>query len=373
MSNLVQITASDRALEDFFGGSVEISGDTAIVGASGRNANTGAAYIYVRNGTTWTQQAELIANNGVSGDLFGISVAISGDIVIVGASGKNAMSGAAYIYVRSGTSWIQQAELTVSDAFYNSFGSSVAISSNTAIVGASSGNANTGAAYIYVRNGTIWTEQAELTASEGVSNDQFGYSVAISGDTAIIGFANEEKVGKAYIYTRSGTTWTEQAKLTASGGALGDWFGAAVAISGDTAIIGFANEEKVGKAYIYTRSGTTWTEQAKLTARDGALGDWFGAAVAISGDTAIVGAYAKNSYTGAAYIYVRNGTIWTQQAEIVTSDGTSDDAFGAAVAISGDTTIFGNHGKNSYTGAAYISSRSTPPSSGIKLDGSLDF
>jgi len=267
------------------------------------------------------EQQKITASDGASDDYFGYSVSISGDTAIVGAYGnddKGSYSGSAYVFVRSGTTWTEQQKLTASDgAAYDIFGESVSISGDTAIVGARHDDdkgSSSGSAYVFVRSGTTWTEQQKLTASDGASSDWFGWSVSISGDTAIVGaYLDDDKgsaSGSAYVFVRSGTTWTEQQKLTASDGASSDYFGRSVSISGDTAIVGaYQDDDKgsaSGSAYVFLRSGTTWTEQQKLTASDGGSVDHFGYSVSISGDTAIVGAYRdddKGSYSGSAYVF----------------------------------------------------------------------
>ncbi|MCK9517392.1 MAG: FG-GAP repeat protein, partial [Ottowia sp.] len=334
-----KLVPSDGAASDRFGYSVAISADgyTAIVGSfldDDKGGNSGSAYVFIRSGSTWTEQAKLLASDGAADDNFGHSVAISGDgnTAIVGApydDDKGSTSGSAYIFTRSGSTWIEQAKLVPSDgAVSDNFGSSVAIAAdgNTAIVGAfldDDKGTDSGSAYIFTRSGVTWTQQAKLTASDGAANDYFGISLAISGDgnTAIVGAYGDDDLGSnsgsAYVFTRSGSTWTEQAKLLASDGAASNWFGNSAAISGDgnIAIIGAHQNDTKGSAYIFTRSGVTWTQQAKLTASDGAASDYFGRSVAISGDsnTAIVGAYGDDdlgSSSGSAYIFTRSGVTW---------------------------------------------------------------
>ncbi len=390
-SEQAKLTASDGAADDRFGYSVSISSDgtTALIGAyfadpSGKT-EAGAAYIFTRSGATWTQQAKLTASDGAANDYFGTSVSISSDgtTALVSApdadpSGKTS-TGAAYIFTRSGATWTQQAKLTASDGASNDFfGYSVSISSdgNTALVGAylsdPSGKGNAGAAYIFTRSGATWTQQAKLTASDGAADDRFGVSVSISSDgtTALIGAYQADpsgitNAGAAYIFTRSGSTWTQQAKLTASDGAANDYFGTSVSISsdGNTALVGAYTADPSGKtdagvAYIFTRSGTTWTQQAKLTASDAGADDNFGYSVSISsdGNTALVSAHyadtSGKSSAGAAYIFTRSDTTWTQQAKLTASDGANGGRFGTSVSISsdGNTALVGAH----YVGAAYI-------------------
>ncbi|RZB32745.1 MAG: hypothetical protein AEth_00423 [Candidatus Argoarchaeum ethanivorans] len=374
----VKINASDGAADDWFGMSVAISGDYAVVGAYGNDdagSNSGSAYIYKRDGTAWTEEAKINASDDAEGDYFGYSVAISGDYAVVGAyrnddAGSN--SGSAHIYKRDGTTWTEEAKINASDgAALDYFGYSVAISGDCAVVGAygnDDAGSNSGSAHIYKRDGTTWTEEAKINASDGAALDYFGYSVAISGDCAVVGaYGNDDagsNSGSAHIYKRDGTTWTEEAKINASDGAAEDYFGYSVAISGDCAVVGaYGNDDagsNSGSAHIYKRDGTTWTEEAKINASDGAALDYFGYSVAISGDCAVVGAYGNDdagSYSGSAYIYKRDGTTWTQQDKINASDGTEYDYFGRSVAISGDCAVVGAYGNDdagSNSGSAYI-------------------
>lgn len=377
--NEIKILASDGGMDDAFGWSVALSGDTAIVGAtSGEDAvaNSGSAYIFAWSGTAWTRQAELTASDGATDDHFGISVAVSGDTAIVGADYHDGEGGtdqgSAYVYVRSDSMWTQQAKLIASDgATLDWFGWSIALSGDTAIVGAWGNDevgGAAGAAYIFTRSGTIWTQQAKLTASDGAPGDQFGISVAISGDTAIVGANQESAVGDntglAYVFTRSGSTWMEVAKLTASDGAANDFFGSSVAIDGDTAIVGAVWDDDAGlqsgSAYIFTRTGSSWTEQAKLTASDGAPNDWFGTSVSLSGETAIAGSPFNDdagSNSGSAYIFARTGASWMQLSKLTASDDAASDSFGRSVALCTDKAIVGSYrddDSGSNSGSAYI-------------------
>ena len=389
-----KLTASDGADSDYFGYSVAVSGDgnTAVIGArydDDRGSESGSAYVFTRSGGSWTQQAKLTASDGAAGDVFGYSVAVSGDgsTAVIGAHGdddRGSESGSAYVFTRSGSSWTQQAKLTASDgAAGDIFGYSVAVSGdgNTAVIGAYGDDdrgIESGSAYVFTRSGGSWTQQAKLTASDGAAGDvfDFGYSVAVSGDgsTAVIGAYGDDdrgsESGSAYVFTRSGGSWTQQAKLTASDGAAGDVFGYSVAVSGDgsTAVIGAHGDDdrgsESGSAYVFTRSGSSWTQQAKLTASDGAAGDIFGYSVAVSGDgnTAVIGAYGDDDRgieSGSAYVFTRSGSSWTQQAKLTASDGAAGDLFGWSVAVSGDgsTAVIGAHGDDDrgyQSGSAYI-------------------
>jgi len=372
-----KITASDAAPEHIFGYAVSLDGDYAVVG-QGFHANNGTAYIFKRTGTEWTQEAQLLASDGFPGNAFGYSVAISGDTALIGAPAVSEWTGAAYVFIRTGATWTQQAKLTAPDGIpADEFGFSVVLDEDTALIGASyAGNGWSGKAYVFTRTGTTWAVEATLTASDGQPEDQFGWSVSLSGDFAVIGSVyDDERTGSAYVFTRTGTTWTQQAKLSASDAALEDAFGVSVGIDGDTIVVGAGWKDTfTGAAYIYTRTETTWTQEAKITASDGTNGNDFGMAVSISGDTVAVGARFVNTWTGAAYIYSRTGTTWTEEARINASDGEYFDQFGWSIAIDGNTVIAGAPGETSpYTGAAYLFWKPIPqtPELSIILKGGL--
>ena len=421
-------TPVDTGIDDGFGASVAVSGDTVIVGASGEDSsttgvnstpndsasNSGAAYVFVRSGTSWSQQAYLKASNTEASDGFGSSVAVSGDIIIVGAGGEDSsttgvnstpnesaqQSGAAYVFVRSGSSWNQQAYIKASNTGVDDyFGGSVAVSGETVVVGAASEASSTtgvnstpnnsavdsGAAYVFVRSGTSWSQQAYLKASNTGAVDFFGSSVAVSGDTVVVGALNEGSStsgvnstpnesasgsGAAYVFVRSGTSWSQQAYLKASNTGLYDRFGWSVAVSENTVVVGAVEEdsgttgvnstpnesaEDSGAAYVFVRSGTSWSQQAYLKSSNTGAYDYFGGSVAVSGETVVVGASSEDSSTtgvnstpnesawdsGAAYVFVRSGSSWNQQAYLKTSNPEDQDNFGSSVALSGDTVVIG--------------------------------
>jgi hypothetical protein len=387
-----KLLASDAEAGDTFGASVSLSddGNTVIVGADGEGtggSGAGAAYIFTRSGTTWSQQAKLMASDAEAGDDFGDAVSISGDgnTVIVAADGEDtggSGAGAAYIFTRSGTTWSQQAKLMASDKQSgDNFGKAVSISNNgnTVIVSANGEDTlytNAGSAYIFTRSGTTWTQEAKIQASNAANGVGFGDSVSISddGNTSLVGASGEDtgglNVGSVYIYTRSGTTWSQEAMIQASDKQSGDSFGKYVSISGDgnTVIVAAEGEDtgadNAGAAYIFTRSGTTWSQQAKIQASDAEAGDNFGKpSISGDGNTVIVGAIREDTIdtdAGAAYLFTRSGTTWSQEAKIQASDATLQDRFGNSVSISGDgnTAIAGAYtedttGDNN-AGAAYI-------------------
>lgn len=232
--SVIVLTAADRAQGDGLGRFVSVDGNTLVAGANARSFNTGAAYVFLRSGTSWSQQAELTASDGQESYQFAFSVLVSGDTVTVGAPIWSNGTGAGYFFVRAGTNWTEQAEVGASDAANpDLFGWSSSLSADTAVVGALFKGNFRGAAYVFVRSAAGWAQQAKLTASDAVPGAQFGDAVAVDGDTAVItapGTASAE--GSAYVFVRSGTNWTQQAKLTASDGAANNYFGLSVSVNG---------------------------------------------------------------------------------------------------------------------------------------------
>ena len=440
------LKASNTSAGDNFGSAVAISGNTLVVGAraAGSDPNdvdsyqsnhsginnqkdnfgegSGAVYVFTRSGSNWSQQAILTASNADPGDAFGQSVAISGDTLVVSAereassaTGVNgdqndnsvSGSGAVYVFVREGTNWSQQAYIKASnteegDRFGGESGS-VAISGDTLVVGASSEDSNAtgvngnqndnsidhaGAVYVFTRSGTQWSQQAYLKSSNPDVWSAFGTNVAISGDTLVATEPDENSnatgingdqnnnlapsAGAVYVFNRIGTTWSRQAYIKASNTNSHDMFGwgNTVSLSGDTLVVGAPLEDSIatgingdqddnsasasGAAYVYTRSGSEWSQQAYLKASNTDPDDYFGWSVSLSGDTLVVGANQEDSNAtgtngnqndnsvsaaGAAYVFTRNGTTWSQQDYLKASNTEADDNFGRAVAISGSTVV----------------------------------
>ena len=417
----IKLTRSDPTEGDHFGCSVAISGDTVVVGAYCADyvyINSGSAYIFSRNSggaDNWGLVKKLTVSDPDEYDFFGWSVAISGDTVVVGAYGDDyesilsatrkqildtvvvgaygdddagyVYSGAAYIFSRNSggaNKWGEVKKLTASDVDeYDFFGYSVAISGDTVVVGAKCilDGKDSGAAYIFSRNSggaDNWGEMKKLTASDPAARDYFGCSVAISGDTVVVGAYGDDDAGylsgSAYIFSRNSggaNKWGEVKKLTASDTAEGDFFGGSVAISGDTVVVGaYYNDAGYvysGAAYIFSRNSggaDYWGQVQKLTASDAADLDYFGCSVAISGDTVVVGASWSDDagyLSGSAYIFSRNyggANKWEQVKKLTASDAAAEDHFGYSVSISGNTVVVGAYGddvagyKNS--GSAYL-------------------
>ncbi len=411
-----KLTASDGG--DWFGISVALKGDTALVGAPWDHDKSGSAYVFVRNGTIWSQQAKLTASDGAIGDRFANAVALDGNTALIGAywdDDKGYNSGSAYVFVRSGDEWSEQAKLIASDgAVEDNFARSVALNGDTVLVGApgdthniddddrKNDQINSGSAYVFVRSGTTWSEQAKLTASDRSKEEEFGISVALDGDTALIGtYGDEEPVntnsfllpslaeldiakldmaelekalentsngvdyyfGSAYVFERIGTTWEEKAKLRGEAVEVTKWwtsiddhvkkdaFGISLALDGDIALVGAWMRDKKGAAYIFVNNGTTWDQMAKVTASDGAEDDFFGAAVALSGSTVLVGAYKDDDNgtdSGSAYVFMPQ-TVQFSSASYTVNENVGTTTF----------TVSRTHGNNGAITVEYASSDDT--------------
>ena len=347
--------------------------------------NAGAAYIFERSSSLWLQRTKLIANDAKAGDLFGNSVAMDDKTVLVGAPGVDEAgpeAGAAYVFVQVADEWIQQARLIGNDiGIFDRFGSAVAVHENTAVVGAHGKDevgTDSGAVYVFVRNGASWTQQAKLTHQGAVPGDLFGFAVSVYGDNILVG-AHQSDVagpdtGAAYLFTRNGGTWIQDLLLIPNDVSVGDEFGYSVSLTNGAAIIGSPKEDRllddVGAAYIFVATRDSWVQQAKLGASDAEVGDEFGSAVAIHEDTAIVGAWKDNHPLsdpggdpaleldkGSAYSFLRDGLSWVEKRRIEAAGAARSDLFGASVAIRGSFAIVGasgsdNAGDNS--GSAFI-------------------
>jgi hypothetical protein len=365
-----------------FGESVSLSadGNTALVGAPEANSSVGVAAVFTRSGGVWTAQAELTPSGAVGTALFGNRVALSsdGNTALIGAPGDNSKVGAVWVFTRSEGKWTQQgSKLTGSgETGAGQFGFSVALSSegSTALIGGPEDNGETGAAWVFTRSGSTWTQQgAKFLGGFAGSHPKIGFSVALSsdGNTALIGGTGDTLGrGAAWVFTRSGSTWSEQQRLTGGGETGAGKFGFSVALSsdGNTGLIGAledGSETFVGAAWVFTRSGSTWTQQgSKLTGSGeaGITNIGFGRSVALSsdGNTALIGGSGDNSAVGAAWVFTRSEGKWTQQGSKLTGGGeTGAGKFGRAAALSsdGNTALVGAPGDNG-KGAAWVFTRS---------------
>ncbi|MDD3686717.1 MAG: MBG domain-containing protein, partial [Bacteroidales bacterium] len=399
-NQIIKSCASDRAVSDNFGYSVAIDGNYAVVGAywedhdaSGANtlSNAGSAYIFEFNGTTWTQAQKIVAPDRNVDDLFGASVSISGNYIVVGAyqedenasgTGTVSNSGSAYVYKNNAGTWAFQQKICASDRFTDDFfGQSVAIDGQYIIVGAwredenaagSATLAQAGSAYVFKNTADVWTQTQKIVASDRAAADYFGWSVALSGNYAIIGaYAEDEnsggsgtmsEAGSAYIFLNTAGTFSQVQKIVPSDRAASDYFGYSVDIDNNYLIVGAYNEDEdaagadtklsAGSAYIFKNNAGTWSQLQKIVTSDRTAYDQFGLNVSISGSYAAIGANLEDhnevgdvgsyySAAGSAYIFKNTSDVWSQAQKICASDRMSADNFGFSVGISGNHAIVG--------------------------------
>ncbi|OGO27174.1 MAG: hypothetical protein A2Z16_06875 [Chloroflexi bacterium RBG_16_54_18] len=383
------LTAPEPGVLDEFGYAVAMDGSAAVIGARNADPNlgggpiddAGAAYVYVHNGKTWVLQTELAAKDASPGDTFGVSVAISGNTIVVGATGVNLEdqdeedgelndAGAAYVFTRSGGDWVQQVKLVANDPVEeDSFGSGVAISKNTVVVAAETKDllplVDVGAAYVFYNSGgKNWKQQAKLLPPDPWLGDYFGTSVTIHGDLLAVGAPQFDPVegsgtGKVIVFKREGKIWVQEARLEAENGRLADAFGNSVAIYGRTVVVGAHHADpdlgggrvtSAGAAYVFTDNGNEWKEEATLVAYDGGVFDQFGQSIDIYGSTIVVGAdgatQAGNSGAGAVYVFTKKNGTWNLATRAVTDPTSADDAFGKSVGVYRDWFIIGASGRD---------------------------
>jgi gliding motility-associated-like protein len=346
---------------------VSADGNTAIVGGYLDNSQQGAAWVYTRSGGTWTQQgAKLVGTGNIGAAAQGWSVSLSadGNTAIVGGFQDNSNQGAAWVYTRSGGAWAQQGAKLVGTgnigAAWQGYSVSLSADGNTAIVGGYNDHSENGAAWVYTRSGSTWTQQgAKLVGTHNLHAEQ-GWSVSLSadGNTAIIGgWLDNSANGAAWVYTRSGSTWTQQGeKLVGTGntGAAEQGWSVSLSADGNTAIVGGVNDNTgQGAAWVYTRSGGAWTQQgAKLvgTGNAGAAQQGYSVSLSADGNTAIAGGWGDNSNQGAAWVYTRSSGAWTQQgAKLVGTGntGTAEQGWSVSLSADGSTAMAGGPGDSS--------------------------
>jgi hypothetical protein len=382
-SKLTGTGASARGMVNL-GSSVALSsdGNTALIGGPGDGP--GAAWVFTRSGSTWTQQGSKLTGGeevGIVTVQFGASVVLSadGNTALIGGPGDNTNMGAAWVFTRSGSTWTQQGSKLIGsgESEQGEFGVGVALSAdgNTALIGGRADGNLAGAAWVFTRSGSTWTQQGSKLTGTGGEFAHFGWSVALSseGNTALIGGPVDKLgTGAAWVFTRSGSTWTQQgSKLTGTGASGAARFGSSVALGspeGNTALIGGpADNTNVGAAWVFTRSGSTWSQQgAKLTGTGESGAAKFGSSVALGSpeaNTALIGGPADNIEVGAAWAFTRSGSTWTQQGSKLTGTGAFGAAkFGSSVALSSEanTALIGGAGDYGHTGAAWAFAQSLP-------------
>lgn len=364
---VVELKGSDTVAGDNFGGMVAISGTNAIAGAPYHAGWAGRAYVYTKTATGWKQAAELKASDSHSNDQFGRTVAIAGNTAVVGAWNyadytNQQFGGRAYVFTKTTSGWKQAAELRGSDTVLSDeFGWSVAVTSGTVVVGAPMHDNYTGRTYVFSHTASGWKQAAELKGSDIVGSwpdePRFGLSVAVSGTTVVVGAWGPAKyhyAGRAYVFSKTTSGWKQAAELKGSDTVAGDNFGTSVAISGTTAVVGaWGHASGAGRAYVFSKTTSGWKQSAELKGSDTVAKARFGSGVAVAGTVAVVGAYnAKGA--GRAYVFTKTASGWKQAAEMKGSDTVSGDCFGYSTAVSGTTALVGAWGHASGAGRAYI-------------------
>lgn len=380
------VGASDGQEDDYFGASVSISSDVCIIGADeddNGGVNTGSAYVFRFEDPNWVEEVKLTAFDGQADDFFGGSVSVSGDVCVIGARGDDDngdASGSAYLYYFNGSEWVYEEKLIASDgAELDRFGWSVSISGDVCIVGAKNDYDNgngSGSAYIFRFDGGQWVEEQKLTASDGATLDNFGYSVSMGSGICLVGaWADDGYAGAAYVFRYNEPNWVEEAKLVASDWAEDDWFGTSVAIDDDVCVVGAVGDDddgpQSGSAYVFRFSGSTWIEESKLTASDGTYYDGFGESVSIKDGVCVVSA-PRNPFSGdesgSVYIFRYNDPNWVQADKVTAFDGDQYDYFGSSVSIDSRTVVVGADGKAWNTGGAYMYAVEMCPAGDISGD-----
>ncbi|MET0552599.1 MAG: hypothetical protein ABW221_06150 [Vicinamibacteria bacterium] len=355
--------SADQTAGDGFGSAVVLEGSRMVVGApwsAGAAPRTGAAYVFAISGATWTQQQKLGAADAQEFDGLGTAIALSGDTIVAGVPGDDLPdrqeAGTVVAFVRAGGPWTEQQKIVDSDGPGGDvLGYSVALSGGTLVVGAPQDSSEAalyaGSAAVYERQPAGWVERQKLRRAVPAQRDSFGFAVAVSGETAVIGARGDALIpgsGSATVFRRANGSWAEQAHLEAPAPIPNDGFGVAVAVSGDTLAVSApgadTHQPRSGAVFVYVRSGAAWTLQQQVAPPDAHMNGGFGGAVAIEGDTLVVGAPADSTtepYSGSTYVFVRSGGVWTQQQKITLAAPTNADRFGGAVSVSGNTAVIG--------------------------------
>jgi len=366
-----QLLASDGNEEDLFGYSVSIDGNYAVVGAR----NDGSAYVFYKEEEIWIEQIKLVPSDGHYSDFFGYSVCIEENCIVVGAPNNceiGTYTGAAYVFEFVDNEWEEIEKLLPNDGNdYDHFGRSVSLSGNYIVIGSCENDENgsdSGAAYVYYYDEIEWSEQEKIIASEGSDNAYFGISVSISNDFIVCGaysdYVNNLCTGSAYIFKRFGENWIEETKLFDINANEWQSFGKSVSIDGDYLVIGASEDSEngvgAGAAFVYHRDENIWNQEAKLTAGDSSIWDFFGIDVCIKGDLILAGAfylYNDELSPGSAYLFQKQEDNWIEITKLTSSAEEIYDYFGDSVSLSEDYILVGasyNVEFTDYPGAAFI-------------------
>ena len=378
-NQLQLIIPSDADSVDYFGWRFDSDLNFAVVGSWGDKdfgPASGSVYIYYQNDTSWIFETKLICPDSLSGGRFGFDVSISGNYIIIGAPGDTVnglFSGSAYIFKKNGTNWINQAKLIPNDGESEDwFGRCVSINGDHAIVSAYKDDDNgpeSGSAYIFQRNDTLWNQQSKLLAFDGSANDQFGYSVSITDSFAVVGaryydYYTPYNDGAVFVFNNNGSEWVADTMLVPSDGDSGDWFGYSIHASGNNIIVGANrnddNGTQSGSAYIFNRIGDSWFQETKLLASEGSEDDLFGSSVFISDNHAVVSALGdtENGFqSGSVYTFHKDINLWIEESKIIPIDGATQDWFGVDVSKINDMILIGADGNDDFgpgSGSVYV-------------------
>lgn len=384
-NNPIKLSTKDKENSDFFGTSIAMEGDSIVIGAreEGRSQKRGNGSIYVFNkkNANWSQTQKIILADGKTLDYFGHSVAISKQVIAVGAYKRDnngtTNNGAVYIFTYDNGTWSKSQELLANDKEnHDAFGYSLAMQNDILVVGARGNNNNgmedSGAVYVFTKDGDSWKQSQKLLAKDKKEYSYFGNSVAIDDEVIVVGADYESsdgvnRSGAVYVFTKNGNSWNQSQKLSASDKKEKDYFGFSVSIYNEIIVIGAksgdsGNKNGNGVAYIFSRNSDSWSETQKLMANDMENADRFGAAVAIYGNTIIVGADHKSdegkASLGATYIFKKNGNDWQQTQKLLSTDRPSNAYFGFPILIDKEMMVVGARGDDengkTLSGAIYV-------------------
>ncbi len=373
-----KLIAPDGAPGDRLGDVVAVDGDTVVAGApldDDAGPASGSAHVFALGPTGWAHQAKLTASNAASIDRFGVAVAVDGDTILVGANQGDGLAldtGAAYVFVRSGTTWTEQAVLAADDgAADDFFGDAVALEGDLAFVGAPRDDDRgswSGSVYVFARTGTTWNQVQKLTASDGWIDDAFGTSLSVDAGRLAVGAEALIQPGKAYVFAPSGGVWTERAALGSWNGHFSDRFGHAIALSGDTLAVS-AKGIQDSSVYVFRLGGATWSALQQVRAVGVRRSDTFGSSVALDGDLLAVGAQGDDvlgASAGAVYVFQRERDAFRERFRVHAGDGQAQARFGESAALQGQRLVVGalqdSNANGGEAGAAYVLRLRTPPS-----------
>jgi hypothetical protein len=357
------LAPGERIAFSDFGAAVALHENQALISAPHGNGNAGLVYAFRWNGSQWNQTDSLIGSNIENSSVFGAALALGNRFAVIGASNHNDSHGAAFIFERSNTAWLERVTLEPNDLQqFDNFGQAVALSDSVVLVGSTGSNNRNGAAYLYQWDGAQWNEGNKWTPSADTGQTDFGKAVAVHNGLALVG-APERDAGRGgvYVYRQTSDGWVEDTLLVPDDEVYAR-FGESLAIEDSVVVIGARSAvNDWGAVYVYRWNGSQWFQEAKLAADDGTDGMFFGGKVAIDQERILVGARGDRNFTGAVYLFQKANNQWTQ-TKWTTDNGMENDTFGSGVALSGDWALVGASGTDNRAGIAYIQNIATTSS-----------